>query len=133
MWSHYSLSHTGVCLKFEILKDPEFFSTPLKVIYSDEYPVYNHLRDGSVLVDKLLKTKSTCWAYEQELRVVKHLTKGLQKFEKGALVEIIFGCRVEKKEIERIKILAQKAGFSHLIFTKCKVKLGKFGLDFIPA
>ena len=42
MWSHYTDSHKGICLKFEILKDAEYFQLPLAVKYSNEYPYYNH-------------------------------------------------------------------------------------------
>ena len=42
MWSHYTDSHRGLCLKFDLLADPGAFSLPFKVEYHDEYPRWNH-------------------------------------------------------------------------------------------
>jgi hypothetical protein len=35
MWSHYTDSHKGACLKFDITEDPEFFLTPIHINYSE--------------------------------------------------------------------------------------------------
>lgn len=130
LWSHYTNSHKGVCLKFDILKDPSFFVTPLPVIYKNSYPIYNHLRDQGKLVDSLVKTKSDLWAYEEEVRVVK-LDNGLHEFKKSALVEIIFGCKCPDEEIERIKTLAITNGFINTTFKRAILKPLQYGLDFI--
>lgn len=130
LWSHYTDSHKGVCLKFDILEDPDFFVFPMKVNYQPNYPTYNHVKDQSQLVDALIKTKSDVWTYEEEVRIVK-LKTGLHKFKKTALIELIFGCKSSDTEIQRIKNLAIKNGFAHLKFSKATLKKKQYGLDFI--
>ena len=40
MWSHYCKYHTGICLEFDILKDPTFFTLAKPVNYVDSMPIY---------------------------------------------------------------------------------------------
>lgn len=130
LWAHYTDSHKGICLKFDLLADPAFFITPLKVIYQGNYPVYNHLRNQKDLIDLLVKTKGNVWAYEQEVRVMK-LNAGLHKFNKASLIEIIFGCKCTDNEVQRVKNLALANNFKHTTFTKAQKKRDSYGLDFI--
>ena len=102
MWSHYTESHKGVCLKFDILKDTDFFVYPLPVNYRDDYPDYNHLGNRQTLVNDIVLSKSNDWSYEQEIRVLKIHENGLIPFKKNALIEIIFGCKTPKREIDKI-------------------------------
>ena len=71
MWSHYTNSHKGVCLKFNVLKDLDFFVIPFPVKYSDQYPTYNHLKDRTTLVNDMVLTRSKIWEDENEIRVIK--------------------------------------------------------------
>ncbi len=130
LWSHYTKSHKGVCLKFDVLEDPELFVFPIKIKYEEKYPVYNHLRDSEKIIESLIGTKAKCWEYEKEMRIMKPST-GAFKFNKSALVEIIFGCNCEEKEIKRIKKLALDSGYINTIFKKAIKKENEFGLDFI--
>ncbi len=130
LWSHYTDSHKGVCLKFDVLADLDFFVFPMKVTYQPNYPIYNHLKNQTQLVDSLIKTKSDVWTYEEEVRIVK-LKPGLHKFKKTALVEVIFGCKSNESEIKRIKDLANNNGYSHLKFSKATLKIRQYGLDFV--
>jgi hypothetical protein len=111
MWSHYSNSHKGVCLKFDALKDPDFFVFPLPVNYQTEYPNYNHLVDRQNILRSLIMTKSDHWKYEEEQRVLKTNQVGLHQFKKTALVEIIFGCRCSEEDIRKYIDLAKTHGF----------------------
>jgi hypothetical protein len=77
MWSHYADSHTGVCLKFDILKDADFFHVILPVIYRQDYPVYNHLENSESFTTSMFLSKSTGWEYEEELRILKLNKNGL--------------------------------------------------------
>lgn len=130
LWSHYTDSHKGVCLKFDVLANPDFFIFPMNVNYQKDYPKYNHLRDTKKFVHLLIKTKSDVWSYEKEVRVVK-LKKGLHQFKKPALVEIIFGCKSSENEINRIKDLAINSGYTDITFCKAILKKKEYGLDFI--
>lgn len=131
MWSHYTDSHKGVCLKFDVLNDSDFFVFPMKIIYDKSYPIYNHIRNEKDIVKYLIQTKADVWAYEEEIRIVKVNKNGLYKFNKNALVEITFGHKTIDSEIERIKSLAYSNGYQHLKFKKSVLKKQQYGLDFI--
>jgi hypothetical protein len=127
MWSHYSDSHRGICLKFDMLEDVEFFTPPIKIKYSEDYPYYNHIRNNSKMVESLIQTKSNMWQYEGELRVLK--TKaGAYNFKKEALKEITFGCNCSDTEIKRVIDLVLANGFT-VEFTKATRNAKKFLLD----
>lgn len=128
MWSHYSESHKGVCLKFDVLEDPDFFMIPLHMDYQNDYSTFNYIREEREIVSKILKLKSTEWSYEKEIRVIKPSQIGLIEFNKNALSEIIFGCKVNKNEIKRIKNLAGK-NYNKTSFEKAELKTDKYGLN----
>lgn len=130
MWSHYTNSHKGVCLKFNILKDLDFFIYPFPMKYSDEYPIYNHLKNRDTLVTDMVLTKSKIWEYEKEIRVIKVNNVGFIKFNKDSLEEIVFGCNTTEKEIEEIKDIATKNNYN-IVFRKAIKKQKEFGLEII--
>lgn len=129
MWSHYSDWHKGICFKFDILKDFDFFSIPLIVNYSSKYPIINLWKNMEEFIDILIKTKSNDWEYEEEIRVHK-TPYGFYKFNKESLVGISFGCKAESKEINRVIALAKTNGYAHLQFYKAKLKDFNYGFDF---
>jgi hypothetical protein len=131
LWSHYADNHYGVCLKFDILQDTNFFSIPLMVIYSQSYPIYNHMTHPNEIVTKMIKTKYELWKYEKEIRIFK-MEKNLYNFNKNALTEIIFGCNTPQLEIDRIKNLAATNGYSHLIYEQTEKQSGSYGLNLRP-
>lgn len=108
MWAHYSDSHKGICMKFDLSLSPETFVFPIKINYTDKYPKFNYLKNTEDIIEFLFQTKAMCWEYEQELRVVKPKL-GKYPFSKKSLVGVTFGCKTEKKDIERYtKILHDK-------------------------
>jgi hypothetical protein len=132
LWSHYADNHYGVCLKFDMLEDLDFFSIPFKVIYDQSYPFYNHMTETSDIVTKMIKTKYHLWAYEEEIRIFKN-TNGIFNFNKKALVEIIFGCNTPQTEIDRIKKLTRANGYQHLKYQQTEKSLTTYGLNFKTA
>ena len=82
MWSHYANKHEGVCLQFrglESLRTP-----PLRVIYSDNYPVVDLLEyepfvdrqdetsraKQKEMIERMHLTKAKDWNYECEWRII---------------------------------------------------------------
>lgn len=126
MWSHYSDSHKGVCIKFDMLNDPRFFLQASKVNYREDYPIYNHLKNRNKLIDYILLSKSKDWSYENEIRIIKEKT-GLFSFKKCSLIEITFGCKSKTSEIIEIKQLSKEKGFD-LNFKKAERALLKYDL-----
>jgi hypothetical protein len=129
MWSHYSDSHKGLTFKFDVSLDPGFFVHPITVSYSDEYPVYNHIRDSENLVKLLIQNKSALWNYEDEVRVLKS-DVGAYTFNKNALVEVCFGCNCDPSEIARVRKTMIENGYENTIFKKAQASKNKYELRF---
>lgn len=134
MWAHYTESHKGLCLGFDVTQDPELFDVPLIVQYAPTYPVYNHLTDSSQLAYKVLATKSDHWTYEEEVRVMKIPMPPNQKMSFNPLVlrEVLFGCNMSADERQRIKQLAKNNGFGHTIFKRAVISSNSYALTFVP-
>lgn len=115
MWSHYGDSHRGVCIGFDTTI--HFFRTAMAVRYRDAYPVINpaiETNDGGL--EKTILTKATCWAYEDEWRVVKH-TWG----EQDRLARMDEYSR-RGFDTEKIDILANHNGPGDYAFNKAAVR-----------
>lgn len=131
MWSHYTNSHTGVCLKFDITEDTDFFYIPIHVNYSENYPRENYIKDEKKTINSILTTKSTDWQYEKEIRVVKPFSdQNKFTFKNTALKEIIFGCKTELQKIQEIKDLAKEFGFTHVKFSQAIMDSNEYKLNF---
>jgi hypothetical protein len=128
MWSHYTKSHQGICIKFDLLADLNLFVLPLKVIYSDDYPEYNHLRDYPKIFEKLYQTKFTDWKYEEEVRIFKtHF--GAVKFNKNAIVEVCFGVNSSSENVSKLKKVLTENEFKNVEFKKAHISKTKFELE----
>ena len=117
MWSHYASNHEGLCLVFEIAKDPKTFLDALAVEYSIDYPIVNWVtgfdKDKETLHIVLRKHKG--WEYEKERRIVKFKKANTHiKFLPRALRAIIMGCCVKESTLENLKILLAERTAAHL-------------------
>ncbi|EKA88707.1 MULTISPECIES: DUF2971 domain-containing protein [Bacteroides] len=131
MWSKYANEHRGVCLKFDIMKDLDFFSILAKVQYKDELTCYC-FSEFEKYSFKQYTTKTKEWDYEREIRILKTYTQpGLMKFRKESLVEVSFGCRCSKENVESIKELLKQYNFENVEFRLASMA-NDFKLDFIP-
>jgi hypothetical protein len=128
MWAHYANSHKGVCLKFDVLEDLDFFSPAKKVIYTKDYPEYDYLTNKDDFVNQMFFTKSEDWKYEEEVRILKD-NKGNFKFIPNCLKEVIFGCKIpegDKKTL--VKIIGNY--YPNAKLTQAVKHDSKFGLEF---
>ena len=140
MWSHYSDSHKGLCLKFDINEDPNIFQFLEKVKYETSIKPLNCFKEwtGRQIIDHFIVPKYDKWSYEQEVRVIKisdemnfnESDKGKAiKFKPSALIKIIFGCKATQTTIEKYKRLCNVEEFKHVKFSKMKQMTdGTFGL-----
>ena len=116
MWSHYASNHEGLCLIFEIARDPKTFLDALPVEYSVEYPVVNWVKDfdeGGPL--QIVRRKHEGWKYEKEWRIFKFKKANTHmKFLPQALRAIITGCRVEEGTLENLKTLLAERTAAHM-------------------
>lgn len=137
MWSHYSNSHKGVCLTFDMEKDEQFFNIPYKVAYPATYPKMNPFTDSNGKeVQLILATKSQEWEYEKEIRVIKEKDvmkqyRGAIKFNPEALTEIKFGYKISVENVKILKDLITDK-YPHIKFYGSKLKKGQFGIQFFP-
>lgn len=136
MWSHYCKYHQGICLEFDILEDPSFFTLAKPVNYVDTMPIYDHFKEQNKLFEKLIQPKAKEWKYEEEVRVIKTAQDILQnrsqafKFEPNALKKVIFGCKASEDTIAKYKELCQQNGLKHVEFSKMYQKQnGQFELE----
>ena len=141
LWSHYADAHRGVRLKFNILDDVLYIFELLnlrdpilnlrKVNYSKEYLALNYIRDSEELSTILFSTKSECWEYENEVRIISKKS-GPVKFKKEALSEIVFGCKLKPTDddVKDVIKLVKSCNYPNVKFiqaVKCK---DRFGLEF---
>lgn len=132
-WSHYSDYHKGICLKFDITADYEFFIIPVIVSYRKIMQHYNHFCHSQNIVEYLIKPKFADWSYESEIRIVKNpdqinansnLKKRAFKFKDKALKEIIFGIQTPSTVIDEYKQLCLQNNKTHTVFSKMSLNSG---------
>lgn len=142
MWSHYSDNHKGICLTFDsvnLFKKSLYINKTilnlLRVKYVPDYPEINFLDTKRFRKDvyKMFKYKYNFWRKEKEIRFISE-KRGLISFNKEALLEINFGCKLEeeerdgkRKDIIKLVKLYNYPNVKFLQATKCE---DKFGLNF---
>lgn len=111
LWSHYSNSHKGVCLIFDVAQDLDVFVQSLPIEYSKDYPEiqYSENLKGD-LVKATFLTKADDWLYENERRIF-NLDRAHQKlaFNPKALYGIILGAKSDQNDFQLIRdLIAQR-------------------------
>lgn len=127
MWSHYAKDHKGICLKFDMKEDLEFFYFPKKVEYHPELLKYNYLRDNNGPINSIFRKYDT-WAYEEEYRIAKQGFHGLRKVKPSALSEIIFGCKIDPKDKVDIIQKVKSKGYNHIRFKLASMSSSQYKL-----
>ncbi len=126
MWSHYADNHRGMCLVFDVPNPIENYL--LKVNYIEELPYINYDMDSLLPeIRKIITSKSKDWEYEQEYREVK-TGKDVYSPYCGKLVEIIFGCKCTKEDIEFV-INVSNANYEDIIISKKNIDENSFKLS----
>lgn len=70
LWAHYANHHQGICVGFK--SNVDIFRFAHKIIYQNNLPVILRPQDSlEEMIDKTFLTKSKCWEYENEWRIVK--------------------------------------------------------------
>lgn len=130
-WSHYADYHKGICLKFDITEDPDFFFIPVIVAYRKVMQHYNHFTQSKNIVEYLIRPKFHEWSYESEIRIVKtaqnirdNSGNRAFKFNDNALKEVIFGTKTPDNVIEKYKQLCANNNKRHVLFYKMELGSG---------
>jgi hypothetical protein len=113
LWAHYSDSHKGFCIEFNLVELMDLYYQTSKNInfvnfvnvdYRKETPklsledVTKEINDKEITT-KILGSKSLVWKYENEIRLVFEGT-GEKYFNFKAIKSIIFGARASKEDID---------------------------------
>lgn len=130
LWSHYAQNHTGLALAFDMVEDPEFFLTPYAVKYKDSYTELNYFHNRHETIRRNISTKSTDWAYEKEVRIVKPESRAWE-FNRNCLREVYFGCKASDINIAEIRNRCVGNSLAHVKFFKGEMKHGTFVLNFV--
>lgn len=132
MWSHYSSSHRGLVIALDVLKDPKYFGMLLEVKYQETYKKLNMYVESSSdkeYIHRILATKASLWAYEEEVRVLKQ-PHGSHAINRNAISKVYFGCSTPKKEVDRFMGLCKSTDMGHIKFYKGSIVHGAFKLNF---
>lgn len=107
LWSHYANNHFGFVISFDkehelFIGEPTNGNILFDVIYEDTLPSIDFFPNVVEFRLAAVRTKPTCWAYEQEMRIF--FSPGDQKLSipEAAYKEIIFGARMEYKRKQEI-------------------------------
>lgn len=113
MWSHYACDHEGYCIEFEASDEVPVFGEAQPVIYSDSYPVIDWFKtEPYTKVDRVLLTKYTAWAYEQEWRIVDPNALGSHEYPPAMLKSVTFGVRMPARDKLQIREWVAQRGHS---------------------
>ncbi|MCC4596118.1 DUF2971 domain-containing protein [Xanthomonas campestris pv. phormiicola] len=129
MWSHYTNSHKGLVIELDLVHDLDFFLSPIQVRYTDAYEPTNYFKDQHSAISQIISTKSSCWSYEEEVRIVKNNVTGSVFLNPKAIRRVIFGCRSDADFISRIRGLCSVPELEHVLFSQLKSSYGKFALE----
>ena len=140
MWSHYTYSHKGVCIGFDIMK--LYLSLSLlrpgklalvEIEYTEKFDSIDYLQNKDYAIHHLVGTKSSLWNYEEEVRVLftdltfNHHKKMIFEFDKRAIFKIILGINVEENDEKWIKNFC-KVNLSNIELYKMKKMKNSFRL-----
>ena len=111
MWSHYTYSHKGICIGFDIMKlylnlsalRPKELAL-IEVNYTEKFESIDYFEQKDDAIHHWIRTKSSIWEYEEEIRILfTNLTfnyhkKILFEFDKRAISQIILGYKIDPKD-----------------------------------
>ncbi|WP_170299157.1 DUF2971 domain-containing protein [Larkinella terrae] len=129
MWSHYTESHKGIALGFNIMpvmQGGQFFIQP--VDYLDQIIAQSYFTGNEETLRHLILTKSSIWSYEKEWRVFQYYQNGLFQFNKACLKEVIFGYRTTSENKKEVLIAIKKGGYRGIAIKE--IVLDKTSLKF---
>lgn len=133
LWSHYAESQAGVAIELELRKDPSFFLMPRNMDYEDVYTPTNYIADDFETIDKVLRTKSSHWKYEDEVRIYKKDTANKDvKINPKAIKSVYFGIKANDAAMQNIMAICQNPNLKHVKFFKGEKVYGQFKINFVP-
>jgi hypothetical protein len=109
MWSHYAEQHSGICLQFEICKDPASMVVAVPVQYDKEYPIINWTQGMHERIAIALRRKFEDWKYEDEWRIIWPNGAGTYlPFKPAALVGVILGYKADDGAVRNLESILEE-------------------------
>ena len=153
MWSHYGDEHKGICVGFDedALKTWVDESASENLLIGDVGVSYRdapdlvevlkryakrHLDGHEIITDHLfgdllmpaLRSKSTHWKYESEVRLIRH-ESGLLCISPDIVREVVFGKRVSDADKDSILQILDRASLSHIRVGHADYKSNSFEMS----
>lgn len=133
LFSYYAGDHTGVCLEFEAethrtIGETSFLGFAEPVEYVRNFPLFS--RDT---IHRLPWTKYQAWRHEMEYRVPADLKldpSPFRRFEKGELVGIRFGLRMNNDDQELIRRWVEAVQYPNLVLYRTVLRNDSFALEY---
>lgn len=142
MWSHYSDSHRGICIRIKCIKD-RFFEDDdnsgriVDVEYNndiDDMEYDDSLNKEAVFLR--MKRKAICWSYEKEFRIFRLPSSiksddgfGNHAFNSELADGIYFGLKTPREHIEAICSIVSRASHKIELYKAQKMKK-TLGIEF---
>jgi len=126
LWAHYADCHKGVCIKFRTDILIETFKIVKPVVYYDDFPILDPLKDAQNAINFAPFCKSKHWEYEEEVRIQTE-RKGLFSFPPEAIEQITFGlkCKIPSNKFMQSM---NDLGYEKVKFMETKQARGQYKL-----
>lgn len=136
MWAYYAEAYQGLCIEFDIEKDPVFFDNDLKqVIYRTDLAAIGRKTAEGVDYSNILVSKSKHWQHEKEWRIIRHdLEVDFWPINPQAITSIILGYYTAKSDknmgiYQNIFQLLEQPMYKHLQVKCCLPSLDKYQIQ----
>jgi hypothetical protein len=150
MWAHYADGHQGLVLRFRNIPELDSpYSMARPVQYVENMPVLmdddflSDMMSGRVsfdvqsIMDRLMYTKSSEWAYENEWRICSGVGRDPDAshedcpFDARELDAVVFGCRMNENNKTEIVALARDL-YPHAELLQTRKRADFFKLEVVP-
>ena len=134
--------YRGFCLKFLNENKPLVVGpnsdaiknmpmVPLKVRYSDQFPIINRVLDDDGTTVKVCLTKASGWSYEKEWRMVDLSGPGRRNFLPHFLKSVIFGCKMTDDHKQLVRKWCEGRDPT-VTFHEARISAGSYSLETVP-
>lgn len=99
LWSHYARNHTGFCIGYDerLIRGWSDVCGSGDIEYLNKAPVFRFFEETpNEFARKVLFSKSECWKYENEVRLLFD-DSGLKTLPSGTILEATLGCRASSE------------------------------------
>jgi hypothetical protein len=90
-----------------------------------------HSIEGESFFDATFLTKAEQWSYESEWRMIeRNITERRRPYPPSALVEVIFGARIEPDHFSKVRLAVDASGATPKFF-KAEIDETRFNINLV--